>query len=61
LAEELQSIQKKNQADQEALERDFLERDLHLKQKELEWMQLVQELEQFMSKLGNREKRITPA
>jgi hypothetical protein len=61
LSEELQSIQKKNQADQEALEKDFLERDIHLKQKELEWMQLVQELEQFMSKLGNREKRIIPA
>jgi hypothetical protein len=61
LAEELQSIQKKNQADREAMEKEFLERDLHLKQKELEWMQLVQELEQFMSKLGNREKRIIPA
>jgi hypothetical protein len=55
---ELQSIKKKNQAYLEALEKSFLERDLHLKQKELEWVQLVQELEQFMSKLG---KRTTPA
>jgi hypothetical protein len=61
LVEDLQSIQKKNKANQEALEKDFLERDLHLKQKELEWMQLVQELEQFISKLGNREKRIISA
>jgi hypothetical protein len=54
LAEELQAIQKKNRANQEALEKDFLKRELLLKEKELEWMQLAQELEQFISKLGRR-------
>ncbi len=54
LAEELQTIQKKNRANQEALEKDFLKRELLLKEKELEWMQLAQELEQFISKLGRR-------
>jgi type IV secretory pathway VirB10-like protein len=50
LAEELLEIRKKN----EALGKTLLERELLLKEKELEWMQLVQELEQFMSKLGKR-------
>jgi hypothetical protein len=50
LAEELQEIRKKN----EALGKSLLERELLLKEKELEWMQLVYELEQFMSKLGKR-------
>lgn len=54
LAAELLAIQKKNRANQEALEKDFLKRELLLKEKELEWMQLVQELEQFISKLGRR-------
>jgi hypothetical protein len=54
LAEELQAIQKKNRVNQEALEKDFLRRELLLKEKELEWMQIVQELEQFISKLGRR-------
>jgi hypothetical protein len=50
LAEELQEMRKKN----EALGKALLERELLLKEKELEWLQLVQELEQFMSKLGRR-------
>jgi hypothetical protein len=54
LAEELQAIQKKNRANQESLEKDFLKRELLLKEKELEWMQLAQEIEQFISKLGRR-------
>jgi hypothetical protein len=54
LAEELQAIQMKNRTNQEALEKDFLKRELLLKEKELEWMQLAQELEQFISKLGRR-------
>jgi hypothetical protein len=56
LAEELESIQKKYQANQETLEKDYLGRELGLKQKELEWLQLVQELERFMSKLSKRAK-----
>ncbi len=52
LEEELQSIRKKNREKQESLEKSLSERELLLKQKESEWMQLVQELEQFMSKLG---------
>jgi hypothetical protein len=54
LTEELQIVQKRNQANQEALEKEFLKRELQLKEKELEWMQLAQELEQFISKLGRR-------
>ncbi len=52
LTEELQEVQKRIQSNQEALEKKLLARELLLKEKELEWMQLVQELEQFMSKLG---------
>ena len=49
VAAQQQSLKK-----QQALERDCLERELALKEKELEWVQLIQELEQFMSKLTRR-------
>jgi hypothetical protein len=52
LIEELQEIQTKCQANQASVEQELLQRELLLKEKETEWMQLVQELEQFMSKLG---------
>jgi hypothetical protein len=54
LAQELQVVHERNQANQEAMEKEFLKRELLLKEKELEWMQLAQELEQFISKLGRR-------
>jgi hypothetical protein len=52
--EELRLIQQENKLKQEAVEKDLMERELVLKEKELEWAQLVQELEQFMSKLVMR-------
>ncbi len=52
--EEMRAIQQERLQKQQALERDCLERELALKEKELEWVQLIQELEQFMSKLTRR-------
>jgi hypothetical protein len=54
LEEELRNIQQERLQKLQALERDCLERELVLKEKELEWVQLIQELEQFMSKLTRR-------
>ncbi len=54
LEEELNAIQQESLEKQQALERDCLQRELILKEKELEWVQLIQELEQFMSKLTRR-------
>jgi len=54
LEEELRLIQQENRLKQEAIERDCVERELAMKEKELEWAQLIQELEQFMSKLTQR-------
>ena len=54
LDEELKAIQQESLEKQQALERDCLQRELILKEKELEWVQLIQELEQFMSKLTRR-------
>lgn len=54
LEEELQSLREENRLKLEALEREFAQRELVLKEKETEWTQLVQELEQFMSRLANR-------
>jgi hypothetical protein len=54
LEEELRGIRQKGLEDQQALESDCLERERTLKEKELEWIQLVQELEQFMSRLIQR-------
>jgi hypothetical protein len=52
LEEELRTIQQKSLEKQQALERDCLQREQTLKEKELEWIQLIQELEQFMSRLA---------
>jgi hypothetical protein len=54
LEEEMRIIQQERLQKQQALERECLERELILKEKELEWVQLIQELEQFMSKLTRR-------
>jgi hypothetical protein len=54
LEEEMRNIQQERLQKVQALERDCLERELILKEKELEWVQLIQELEQFMSKLTRR-------
>jgi hypothetical protein len=54
LEEEMRILQQEGLQKQQALERDCLERELILKEKELEWVQLIQELEQFMSKLTRR-------
>jgi hypothetical protein len=54
LEEELQTTRRRHQEAQEEAERDFVERDMILKKKELEWSQLIQELDQFMSKLTVR-------
>jgi hypothetical protein len=54
LEEEMKGIQQERLQKLQALERDCLERELVLKEKELEWVQLIQELEQFMSKLTRR-------
>jgi hypothetical protein len=54
LEEELRVVQQEGLQRQQALEKDLLERELTLREKELEWVQLIQELEQFMSKLTRR-------
>lgn len=54
LDEELRLVQQESLKKQQAMERDCLERELILKQKELEWVQLIQELEQFMTKLARK-------
>jgi chromosome segregation ATPase len=54
LDEELRLIRQENRLKQEAIERDCLRREMALKEKEVEWVQLTQELEQFMSRLGRR-------
>ena len=61
LEEELKTVQQEALQKQQALERDCLERELALKQKELEWVHLIQELEQFMSKLIRRTQAQTAA
>lgn len=61
LEEELRVIQQEALKRQQALERDCLDRELKLKEKELEWVQLIQELEQFMSKLTRRTQAQTAA
>lgn len=61
LEEEMRITQQESLKKQQALERDCLERELALKEKELEWVQLIQELEQFMSKLTRRTQAQTTA
>ena len=58
LEEELRVIQQESLQKQQALERDCLERELKLREKELEWVQLIQELEQFMSKLSRHTQAV---
>jgi colicin import membrane protein len=59
--EELRVIHQEALQRQQARERDCLDRELKLKEKELEWVQLIQELEQFMSKLTRRTQAQTAA
>ena len=54
LEDDLKLMQEENLEKQRSLERGFLERELKLKEKELEWMKLAQELEQFMLRLTRR-------
>jgi hypothetical protein len=54
LDEELRAIQLEKQDVQATIETDLQERELLLKKKELEWGQLIQELEQFLYKLERR-------
>ena len=54
LDEELGAIRQRSMEAQEAADKDFMERELILKKKEQEWSQLIQELEQFLSKLAKR-------
>ena len=54
LEEELKSIQEEGLKRRQALEKECLDRERILKQKEMEWVQLVQELDQFMAKLTTR-------
>jgi hypothetical protein len=61
LEEELAAIRQGNLQKQQEMERDCLERELRLKEKESEWVQLVGELEQFMAKLAQRAKGQTIA
>jgi hypothetical protein len=56
LEEELSAIHRENLQKQQEMERDYIERELRLKEKELEWVRLIEELEQFMSKLAQRAK-----
>jgi hypothetical protein len=56
LEDELRAIQQQNRDAQEAAEKDFHERELILRKKELEWGQLIQELEEFLYKLDRRHR-----
>jgi len=59
LEEELSAIHQENLQKQQEMERDYIERELKRKEKELEWVRLIEELEQFMSKLAQRAKAQT--
>ena len=54
LEEELRTIRQRNQEAQEEAEKEFAEREMLLKNKEVEWSQLINELDQFLSKLAQR-------
>lgn len=54
LEEDLRLIQEENRLKQEIAERELLQREMALKEKELEWVQLTQELDEFMSRLSKR-------
>jgi hypothetical protein len=59
LEEELKAVQQEHLQKQQEKEGDYIERELRLKEKELEWVRLIEELEQFMSKLAQRAKAQT--
>jgi hypothetical protein len=54
LEEELRILEQEGLQKQQAREKDCLERESNLKRKELEWTQLIQELEQLMIRLMRR-------
>jgi hypothetical protein len=54
LEEELQLMRQDSLEKQQTMERTCLERELKLREKEVEWAQLIQELEGFMSRLSRR-------
>jgi len=56
LDEELRVIQLEKQDVRSAIETSLQERELLFKKKELEWGQLIQELEQFLYKLERRQR-----
>lgn len=58
--EELRALQLENRMKMESLEKALLQKELSLKERELEWVQLAQELERLMSRLAGRSRRPTP-
>jgi colicin import membrane protein len=54
LEDEMRMIQRQNLEKQETLNKDLLQREQRLREKEQEWIRLVQELEEFMSRLTSR-------
>jgi hypothetical protein len=61
-AEKLRAQQKLDEelrAIQQEIEKDCLQREARLKEKELEWVRLTEELEQFMSRLAQRARAQT--
>ena len=54
LEEELRVIRDRNQEAQNAREQNLADRDLILQRKEAEWNRLIQDLDQFLSKLSGR-------
>jgi hypothetical protein len=54
LDEELSAVRQRSMEAQDAAEKNFLERELILQKKEQEWSQLIQELDQFLSRLAKR-------
>ena len=57
LEEELGQIRRQSSEKQELQERDLIKREQALKEKELEWVKLIQELELFMARLMERTHR----
>jgi hypothetical protein len=58
--EELRAFQLENRLKLESLEKDLLQKELSLKEKEQEWVQLAQELERLMSRLVFRSRKYAP-
>jgi hypothetical protein len=61
LEEESRAIARKNAEIQQAFEKDYLARELKLKEREAEWIRLIQELELFMTRLVQRAQPQPPA